>query len=277
MKDDYEILKLRVLLCFLKSDSDHCTVGKIAKILGVNKQRISRILMDFEKTEQIDRSDSRHPYLTEKGYKNAEEYSKRIEISLNHLLFEGVSIEKAQQDAYHWALYNTDETMEVIKSVEARYRAKYELRNKKEFDGNVLCKKLGDGVYPLNFVMYREHIKNGRNISMANDGFEHPCYLIVRDKIGKIQLHAVNMHAESPVNHNEMTAKVEYLKYFIDGEFFPAEISGDVITFPVSALRFTNIGTGINQILHGSVCVKIKTSVALDLMPESISILNIIL
>ena len=277
MKDDYEILKLRVLLCFLKNDDDTCTVGGISKTLSVMKQRVSRVLMDLEKEGWVDRSDTRHPFLTREGQKQAKEYSDRILISLNHLLFEGVSLEKAQQDAYHWALYNTDETMKVIKSAEARYRAKYELRDRKEFNGSVLCKQLGDGVYPFNFVLYREHIKNGSNLSMANAGFEHPGHLVVKGGVGKVQLHAINIVANSPVTKKEMTGKVDQLRYFDHGSFTPAEISGDVITFPAEAITFVNIGEDINQMLHGSVCLRIRCSINPIHMPESVSIFNIII
>lgn len=277
MKDDYEILKLRVLLCFLKNDDDTCTVGGIAKTLDVTKQRVSRVLMDLEKEGWMDRSNSRHPFLTEEGQRVAKAYSDRIVVSLDHLLFEGVSLEKAQQDAYHWALYNTDETMQVIKSAEARYRVKYELRDKKEFTGSVLCKKLRDGVYPFNFVLYREHIKDGSNLSMANAGFEHPGHLVVKGGVGKVQLHAINIHANSPVTKKELTGKVDQLRYFDHGSFTAAEISGDVITFPADALTFVNIGKDINQVLHGSVCLRIRCSVNPIHMPESVSIFNMIL
>ena len=58
---------------------------------------------------------------------------------------------------------------------------KYELRGQKQFSGAALCKKLKDGCYSLPFLIFREHIKNGSNLSMANEGFEHPCSLYVKD------------------------------------------------------------------------------------------------
>lgn len=47
---------------------------------------------------------------------------------LNHLLYEGLDISVAEHDAYAWALYSSDETMQLIRSQERRYKAKYELR-----------------------------------------------------------------------------------------------------------------------------------------------------
>ena len=46
--------------------------------------------------------------------------------------------------------------------------------------GAALCKKLKDGCYSLPFLIFREHIKDGSNLSMANEGFEHPCSLYVK-------------------------------------------------------------------------------------------------
>ena len=277
MKDDYEMLKLRVLLYFQKNDPDQCSVVKIARTLDITKQRVSRVLIELEKNGLIDRSDQRHPILTPYGRDQADMYAERIRISLNHLLFEGVNLECAEQDAYHWALYNTNETMNVIKSAEARYRAKYELRDRRSFDGSVLCKKLGDGIYPFNFVMYREHIKNGSNLSMANAGFEHPCHLIIKNGIGKVRLHAIDIKAPSPISRKQMIGKVDNLQYFNDGIFTQAEINSDIITFPASALNFVNIGEDINQVLHGSVCLRVKCSLTPIHMPESVAIFNMLL
>lgn len=58
-----------------------------------------------------------------------------MELTLNHLLYEGVSIENARNDAYRWALNNTDETMAVIANAEEKYRVKYELRECNKFNG----------------------------------------------------------------------------------------------------------------------------------------------
>ena len=60
--------------------------------------------------------------------------------------------------------------MEIIKSSEQRYRAKYELRRQKEFGGEELCRHLADGEYSFPFLIYRETVRGGTNLSMANAG-----------------------------------------------------------------------------------------------------------
>lgn len=140
MSASADILRLRVLLCFLKSDVADCTVTGIARTLNEKKYSISRALATLENEDFINRDDVRNPILTEKGYTTAVRYSERLEISLNHLLYEGVDIESAKKDAFYWALYCTDRTMDVVRATENRYRVKYELREQKQFSGDVLCR-----------------------------------------------------------------------------------------------------------------------------------------
>lgn len=140
MSASADILRLRVLLCFLKSDAADCTVTGIARTLNEKKYSISRALATLENEDFINRDDVRNPILTEKGYTTAVRYSERLEISLNHLLYEGVDIESAKKDAFYWALYCTDRTMDVVRATENRYRVKYELREQKQFSGDVLCR-----------------------------------------------------------------------------------------------------------------------------------------
>ena len=275
MSDTYGVLRLRVLLSFLKDD-DTCTVTGISRTLNETKQSISRILIGLEKEGYIDRQDQRHPKLTEKGYEIAQIYSERINISQNHLIYEGVSIENAKKDAYYWAMFNSDNTMDIIRSSEKKYRVKYALRGKQRFTGTTLCKLLDDGDYTQPFIFYREHIQNGNNISMANEGFEHPCTLCVKDGVGMIQLQAKPIMQKSMSSGEQMIGEIKSLQYCDSGMYVGAEKSGNILSFPASALNFINIGEGISQILHGTVCCKMQCSVGSTHMPESTAIFTIL-
>ena len=155
-----EILRLCILLCFLKSDSCDCTVTGISRILNEEKYRISRMIISLEKEGLIDRDNIRNPVLTPKGYEKAKYYAERTDIALNHLVYEGVDTESAKRDAFYWALYCTDKTMDVIRATEERYRVKYELREQKQFSGAALCRKFHDGCYQFPFIIYREQAKD---------------------------------------------------------------------------------------------------------------------
>lgn len=277
MSNSADILRLRVLICFLKSDVNDCTVTGIARILNEEKYSVSRAMSALEKDDYINRDDIRNPIITEKGYKAAVRYSERIEVIMNYLLCKDVDIESARNDAFNMALYCTDKTFDVIRETEECNRLKYELREQKQFSGATLCKKLRDGCYQFPFMVCREHIENGSNLSMANEGFEHPCSLYVKNGVGEIQLHSKQMNVRSKTDGSLMTGRVKSMKYFDLGRFVSVESNGQVFSFPAESLHFLNVGFGAGQVLQGSVCLKMECSCGNANMPESTALLTIII
>ncbi len=273
-----DILKLRVLLCFLENNKTKITVTQISKILNEEKYKVSRILIGLENDGLVDRTNNRTPKLTDKGKKVAKNYSERVEIIINHLLYEGLDITDARNDALYWALYSSDEAMKTIRDTEERYRVKYELRNiKQNFSGALLCKNMKDGVYKFPFIIYKENVKNGNNISMANEGFEHTCNLVIKDGKGIIQMKAVNVISKSKCTNCLMKGKVKNMSYMDSGVFINAEKNGDILSFPADTINFVSIGNGVGQILHGSICIKITWSVDIVHMSDLTAILTILI
>ena len=272
MPESLEILKMRVLICFLNENARICTVTGLAAMFGEGKQKMHRIFATLEKEGLLNRSNPRSPVLTELGREKAHYYENRINIVLNHLLYEGLDMDNAEHDAYAWALFSSDKGMEIIKSSEQRYRAKYELRKREQFDGTELCKHLHDGEYRLPFLIYKEHMTDGNNLSMSNGGFEHPCILTVTNGEGTIQLRPKEIWARSQMTGQEMIGRVRMLMYGDGMTFKNAETVNGMLTFPASTLSFLNIGSGMEQILHGSVCLKMQCSVGTNHMPEATAI-----
>lgn len=260
MQESLEILKLRILLCFLSTNEKSHTVTNIAKTLGEEKYTVCRMLKVLENNGLIDRSEKRCPKLTEKGRKKAKYYEERISISLNHLTYEGLDINSAQHDSLYWALYNTENAMQVIRSTEKRYRLKYELREKKRFSGLHLSKKMGDGIYEFPFVFYRENADSSNNLSKANDLFENLCVLKIENGRGLIQLRMVPVKEKAFYKDGNATMKICDAEYFFNGTYIRVEKNGNVFSFPAESLNFINIGSGVGQILHGSVSIKIRCS-----------------
>lgn len=87
MSDSTEIMRLRVLLAFYQMDEESRTVMNISRMLGEEHYVISRIISGLEKEGLVKRETPRKPVLTAKGIKVAEKYSKRMELTLNHLLY----------------------------------------------------------------------------------------------------------------------------------------------------------------------------------------------
>lgn len=276
MLESADMIRLRTLLCFLNEEED-CNVTNIARTLGVEKYLISRVLVTLEKDGLVDRSNPRMPVLTIQGKQKAEMYASRVKVTTNHLIYEGVNIKDAREDALVWALYGSDEALKVFYSSADIYQIKYEMRDQKNFSGETLCKKMEDGIYEVPFLFYREHIQENNNLSMANMGFHQPCILHIKDGKGTIQLHIKEVVRKSFVNGNVQSGHVRNFKYYQDGYYTSAEVSGNILSFSASALNFINIGTGVGQILHGSVCVEMECTVGNVYMPRSKAIFTIML
>lgn len=258
MTENMELLKLRVLLCLLRSSGDDCTVTGIARTLNKEKYAISRAITALEKEDHISRTDGRKPILTPAGREAARYYAERVQISLDHLLYEGVDLESARQDALYLARYCSDGTMEMVRDMGRRLRMKYELRSSRRFGGAAVCWLLRDGSYEIPYIIYREQVSGGTNISVANEGFDHPCVLNVKDGVGTVHLRSVSMSRLIPGEDRTIEEKIRGMKYFDKGRFVAAEIYGDVFSFPAEVLDFLNYGSGAGQILHGSVCLQIE-------------------
>lgn len=249
--EQIDLLKMRILLCFVQDGRERCTVTEMARTLREEKYTISRTLGALERAGLVDRSNSRQPVLTSLGETVARRYATRLEMSLNHLLYEGVEPESAGKDAQLWALHCTDETMNAVFSMEAKYHAKYELRDRKRFSGEVLCSRLKDGRYEFPFMVYGEKFVDGSNISMLNDGFEHPCLLQVAGGEGILQFRSCPVRMQTMLGPEEV--RIRSVKYGEYGSYARAEQIGNLFRIPASALDVRNLGSGSSQILHGAV------------------------
>ncbi|MDR4235667.1 NEAT domain-containing protein, partial [Priestia megaterium] len=84
------------------------------------------------------------------------------------------------------------------------------------------------GTFELQFVMYKNSVKNNTNISMANEGFHHPCTLTVENGEGLISLKAKNISRKSRLTGKKMNGKVSVFRYFDGTSFVEAERQGNI-------------------------------------------------
>ena len=277
MAENNKILRLRVLLCFWNDEQKTNTVTKIAKTLGKEKYTITRILDTLEQEGLVDRSNNRKPKLTEAGIQETEKYVRRIEVASNHLIYEGVEPEYAVVDSMYWALYNSDQTMRVIEATEERYRIKNEMQDKSRFTGAALCRQMKDGSYQFPFLIYKEVAKDGNHISMLDEGFLHPCTLVVKDGEGIIMLQRTTITKKIPHSNKEVSMKINRISYYDEGELLDAEVRGNLFLFPASVLQFVNVGQGIGRIFHGSVRLSFEGTGQRSDVPELAAIFTILI
>jgi len=275
MAESSELLRLRALLGFYKEDN--VTVTGLSRTLGEEKYTISRLLSSLEEEGLVDRSNNRHPKLTEQGQELAERYAERVHTMENYLLFKGVSGENALPDALRMALHLSDQSAGVFRKEEAMEAVKYEFRDRRKFSGFEFFPKLPDGEYRLSFIIYREKANAVTNVSMVNEGFEHPAILSVTDGVGTIRLHATTLNARSAKTGAAMKGKVKSLKYFDSGDFIDAEQKDDTISFPAESFSFYNLRPGFSPLLHGTLPIRITANIGTMYMPESIAFFSVFL
>jgi len=266
---------LRALLGFYKEDN--VTVTGLSRTLGEEKYTISRLLSSLEEEGLVDRSNNRHPKLTEQGLEVAERYAERVHTMENYLLFKGVSGENALPDALRMALHLSDQSADIFRKEEAMEAVKYEFRDRRKFSGSEFFPKLPDGEYRLSFIIYREKANAVTNVSMVNEGFEHPAILSVTDGVGTIRLHATTLNARSAKTGAAMKGKVKSLKYFDSGDFIDAEQKDDTISFPAESFSFHNLRPGFSPLLHGTLPIRITANIGTMYMPESIAFFSVFL
>lgn len=246
-----DVLNLRIMLCLLNSTNDSkATVTKIAKTLGREKYQITRALSSLEKDGYVYKTPERRPLLTSAGRLKAEEYKERTDIAASHLTYEGLDIENAKSDSFHWALYGSDKSIEVIKKTEAKYTIKHAAKSKHDFGGDFVCKKMRNGAYDLPFALYTADIGSDGNLSALRDEFDGCCTLKIEDENAAVQIRLADIAADS----SGITG-VEYSDGF---DFISAEKYANVFSFPILSMRFFNIGSGDGQIISGSIMLRIK-------------------
>ena len=275
---DNDLLKMKILMYFLQNDNSLCTVGKIADRLGSFKQKVSKMLIQMEQDGLVNRSDNRHPRLTTIGTSIAEGYTEKVKMTLEYLIEEGVSLETAEKDALNIVLLSSPSTIDMIKRHYVKNKIKKNFLANEKFTGDNICKLLNDGMYPLDFVIYRQHAEYNKNLSMANNGFEHPAYLHVENGIGTIKLKIKDLKAKAPFREGGMVkGQAAELNYFCDNKYVRASLLGRFISFPMEAMQFVTIGEGDGTKLHGSLFIKIKSTINTTYMPESEAVFTILI
>ena len=268
MRTPTEILKFKILTCLLTGPEAGCSVTGISKTLQQKKYAISRLMIQMGEEGLIDRSQIRAPRLTPEGRKLAEAYKKRVDIILNHFLYNGVKVEDAKEDAFRFAVNCSDATIEAIWKKDEKYRVRRLLQGPRKFTGKKLCKYLENGTYLFPFIIYRSSMDEKEAVSMANLAFEHPCTLHVENGTGTIQLRRKIVDGKTKEG-KPMRGETSRLEYFDGGTYVNAEIYGDVVTFPAEILNFSNEGYGIENIIHGSVSLMVQSTVGDRNMPKS--------
>lgn len=268
MSDKFESLKIRILVSFITLSKESCTVTGLARLLGTEKYSISRAISALEKEGLLTRGGNRTMGLTGKGNEEARRYAGLLEAAQSCLLDEGVPPSDARQDAMAVVQGCSDSLLSRIQELGEKRRIRQELGMRKAMTGAAFCRKLRDGSYMLPFAVYSGKTRGGELFSAMDAGFEHPCELHVTGGTGHLYLKSVPMHIKPPGGDRRMQGKVVSVYYF-DGEAYnEAGKSGDFFYFPAGEMRMVSVGGGKEQLLHGSISLKLSCSAAGVQIPE---------
>lgn len=269
MPEGLSVLKVRILMCLMGMMDQSSSVTHLASIMNVAKSTVSRAVDWCEKYGVLERAGERKISLTAQGLRLAEEYERRLVMSREWLASEGVVKQTAEADAIKLSMEVSDETVAVIEKTMRQRMLKQRLGNEIQFSGRTFCEALEDGTYPIAFVFYRCGCKDGCTISpsMANEGFENPGQLIVKNKSGVIVLKAKSLEHISTQGPFKISGILQTMKYQDGGRFKDAGKEGNNFYFPASVLEFLNVGS--SSFLQGSAILKVTCSAGHLHMPES--------
>lgn len=277
MAEQLNSFQIQLLLYFLETDPKKRTVTDAAKCLGKTKVAITRALDKLEEKNIVERVEGRKTVLTSYGERLAQEMQEKLTMAQRYMQYQDLPPAVAQENAMTMLLAGfTDEFLKRMEEQEERMRIKEFFAGRKCFSGGELCRQLKDGSYMLPFVIYREKMKNGNNLSMANKGFEHPCQLVVKNHVGVVYLAVRTMSEKSAQGGVVLEGRVERMQYEWEDEFVDAGRDGRYIHFPADALNFVSLGSGKEEVLHGSVCLKMKCNVGVFHMPESRAVFTLL-
>ena len=277
MAEQLNSFQIRLLLYFLETDVKKRTVTDAAKSLGKTKVAITRALDKLEEKNMVERVEGRKTVLTSYGERLAQEMQEKLTMAQRYMQYQDLPPAVAQENAMTMLLAGfTEEFLERMEEQEERMRIKEFFAGRKSFSGSELCEQLKDGSYQFPFVIYREKTKNGNNLSMANKGFEHLCHLVVKNHVGIVYLAVRTMSEKSAHGNVVLEGRVEKMQYALDEHFLDAGREGRYVHFPADALNFVSIGNGREEVLHGSVCLKMKCNVGIVHMPESRAVFTLL-
>ena len=275
--EKYDKSTLRILL-ELNKRPDGCRAIHLSETLNLAKYEISKKLSLLAEEDMIYRTENKDVVLTEKGKAYSSAFARRIDLVVSHLGYEGMDYENAMLNSLEIAMHCNEAYFEKFeKPMTEIIRIKELFADKQSFSGAELARCMNMGSYSFPFVLYRERVKNHDNLSMANKGFENPCEMVIDKDGGSVVLRIKEMMEHSGMTGKLLAGHVLGIEYFDGRDYRLAKEGGQFAAIPLSAFEFRNISSRdrFNNMLLGSVELKVRCTVGIIHMPESKCILSV--
>jgi Mn-dependent DtxR family transcriptional regulator len=275
---EYDINSIKMILAMADAEARVNRINELAKRLETDKSVVSRKISSLSEDGLVDKSDISDIKLTGKGRQLAKDIQDKMNAVEQHLIYEGMDSENARFNALRIVMYCNDAYFEKFSEpMTETIRIKQLMSDRAAFSGGELAERMRKGNYFFPFVIYREHVKGHGNISMANKGFENPCELVIGENSASVILRVKEMEAHSGMTGKLLSGRVTKLAYFNGKDYVKAYNGGMYVTIPLGAFCFENMARGdsFNNVLHGSVELRVQCSVGPVHMPESLCILTL--
>lgn len=257
MSRNNEVVRLRTILCLHKFLEIGVTVSEMSRCLGEKPYTVSRIFSDLEKEGLLASDNTRKKLLTPMGKEIVNEYTKKVEILLSFMKQGGIPVEDARKDALFIASICSNKFMEIMESIQNKYKSKAIFKENHLLMGNEFSEVMGNGSIYGQFFIYPKLNKEVFGLDPINYLFEHPCRVIVEDGVGKIQ---IRISESSIYSKEESINKYIFnhrVQVFNKGYYNDVEQNASVICIPMEVISFQSFGQGLTRVLHGTTSFKI--------------------
>ena len=166
MSEELTRFQIQLLLYFLEAEPKKRTVTDAARYFGKTKVSVTRTLDSLEKLGIVERTQARKTVLSHYGTKLAQKFQQQYQIAERYMQYLDLTPLQAKNNALSALLAGfSEEYLNRMQEQEERMYIKEVFAGRQNFSGQELCDYLKDGSYFFPFVIYREHIKNGNNIT----------------------------------------------------------------------------------------------------------------
>lgn len=261
-------------------DKKHiASMSRVAQMFGVNRSTVYRSVVSYQERGFLDRNYK----LTDQGREWVAEYKIHKDRLENWLIHNQIDQENAQFNTYAILHSCTEDVISVLCNKGSgcmicdNFKSNDKNSNWRGMKGEQITENLEkwfpDGSYHLHYAFLKAHLQSSvMDLSMANDGFEYPARLEVKDECGTIYFERKPMRQQDAMG-NWHEGMVSFLKYEQRTGSKEAVINGNCLELPLSIFWFSyeedyKRVRGIAKVIMGC-------SVGKQAMPESPAYLEI--
>lgn len=253
-------MQIRLILAIHNSQNSLLSYSSFGTEYNLKPYAVSRIASELSDMGMLNRTNVRRPVLTPHGAKFAEHFLYKMEVFQNYLRYEGMSNEeRIKREAFRRAMEYDDEMFEAENNMYLHNRLKSYFNSDAKFMGTEFCEKIKNGTFSFSIIFEALQLKEDfTNWSMANDGFQPKCKIVIKDGKGYVLLFPKMVASNKTGDGHSVSGQAAQFQYHDDEKLIDIQRTPEGFRIPLDKFRFRNIGDNVNeQILHGQICIQV--------------------